>query len=182
MWMFPNLLLKKEWLPKEFSKFLQSWMFDKISPPNLPERYKMRSGYARLHTMQSCVHVYSCRNTCMLFPSLSASHTLKWGAHLSWMGCNSGTLEPAVTDYIHFIKGRQQELTVALLSGLHLSCPAFCSFSSSHFKPCTCAYVLLLPHPYFFLSSFIHLHSLYTAPLLPVYCDATNISRLCACV
>lgn len=49
-----KLAAKKEWLPKDFQSSCNPECLIRFSP-NLPVRNKMRSGYARLHTMQSCV-------------------------------------------------------------------------------------------------------------------------------
>lgn len=77
------------------------------------------------------------------FHSVSDTHKYthtytKVGAHLSWTKCNSGFLEPAGSSMSLTIYCTQQDPTVALLSGLHLSSqgfspsPAFPAHISKH--------------------------------------------------
>lgn len=112
----------------------------------------MRSGYARLHTMQSCMHV-SQNHMHALFRTLSHTeshkhthtHYSQVGAYLSWMGCDSACFEPAGSSMsltIHYtqqVDSRSSQQHSSLGSIYHLRLSA--AFSSPHFTPCTCVYV-----------------------------------------
>lgn len=50
-----KLAAKKNGLPKDFQSSRNPECLIRFFSPNLPERDEMRSGYARLHSMQPCV-------------------------------------------------------------------------------------------------------------------------------